>query len=356
MKRNNKYTDTLNPIIKEYFKILSPEGIPDFLNGYIETDEMQRIGKISITCGTKYTKLFHHKFDFSNLEHSIGVALIIWHFTKDRKQTLAGLFHDIATPTFKHCIDFMNGDHQKQESTEELTTQMISNSKQIMTLLNKDNIQLDEVSNYKIYSIADNETPKLSSDRLEYTFTNGLLFNSKNIWDLDDIRKFYNNITVLKNEENIDELGFMTKEIAEEFILGCRKIWPFWIDNDDVISMQFIADVVKKMSEEGYLTKNDLYVLSEDEVINKIENCKDGHISSCFKKFENTTNIIETDVKPKNDCYFVSIRSKRRYNIPLVQTNNGAKRVDEVSNIAKSTIDDYLQYTPKKYAAFDFSF
>lgn len=315
-----------------------------------------RIGKSSVTCGTKYTKLFCHKFDFTNLDHSIGVALIIWNFTKDKKQTLAGLFHDIATPTFKHCIDFMNGDHQKQESTEDLTTKIISNSKQIMELLNRDNIKLREVDNYKLYPIADNDIPKLSSDRLEYTFTNGLFFNSKDIWTLDEIYKIYNDITVLKNEDGVEELGFKATEIADEFILGCRKIWPFWIDNEDVISMQFIADVVKRMSEKGYLTQKDLYTYSEDEIINKIENCKDKHISECFKKFENTTKIIESDEQPKNDCYYVSIRSKRRYNIPLVQTNHGAKRINEVSDIAKNMINEYLQFTPKKYAAFDFKF
>lgn len=91
-----KYFLNLNETIKEYFKILSDE-IPDFLYDYINTPEMQRIGKIGCACGTDYTKIFDNKFFYSNLEHSIGVALIIWNFTKDKKQTLAGLFHDIST-------------------------------------------------------------------------------------------------------------------------------------------------------------------------------------------------------------------------------------------------------------------
>ena len=86
---------------------------------------------------------------YSSLDHSVAVALIIWNFTNDKKQTLAGLFHDIATPAFKHAIDFMNGDYEKQESTEELTTQIIANSKEIMELLNRDNIKIDEVNDYK---------------------------------------------------------------------------------------------------------------------------------------------------------------------------------------------------------------
>lgn len=50
------YIETLNPKIREYFKILSPEGIPEFLKEYIETPQMQKQAKISTTCGTIYSK------------------------------------------------------------------------------------------------------------------------------------------------------------------------------------------------------------------------------------------------------------------------------------------------------------
>ena len=196
----NEYFENLDEKIKEYFKVLS-EGMPDFLYDYINTPAMQRIGKIGCGCGTDYTKIFNNKFFYSNLDHSIGVALIIWNFTKDKRQTIAGLFHDISTPVFKHCIDFMNGDHETQESTEELTTYMIKNSKEIMELLERDNIKVNEVDDYHIYPIADNDTPKLSADRLEYTFTNGLYF--KKVWDVQKIKKIYSNIEIQINEDGI---------------------------------------------------------------------------------------------------------------------------------------------------------
>ena len=149
-----------------------------------------------MNCGIDYTKVFHIKYWYSNLEHSVGVALIIWHFTKDKKQTLAGLFHDIATPTFKHCIDFMNGDYEQQESTEERTETIIKESKEIRDLLERDKIKIEEVSNYHRYPIADNDTPKLSADRFEYTFSNGLVF--RRIWELETIKEIYDNVRILK--------------------------------------------------------------------------------------------------------------------------------------------------------------
>ena len=80
----NNYFETLDSEIKEYFKILSNE-IPDFLNKYINTKEMQKQSGISVSCGTYYTKLFDKMIWYSSLDHSVAVSLIVWHFTKNNK-------------------------------------------------------------------------------------------------------------------------------------------------------------------------------------------------------------------------------------------------------------------------------
>ena len=193
------YLDNVKERTKEYFKMLEPD-FPEWLVDYINTESMLKQQYISITCGTIYSDLFESDYFFSSLDHAIGVALIIWHFTHDKKQTLSGLFHDIATPVFKHCIDFLDGDYMNQESTEDLTTKIISESSDIINLLKRDNISIDEVDNYHIYPIADNDTPKLSSDRLEYSLSNAL-FTYK-LLTLDEIREIYNDLVVLKDDSN----------------------------------------------------------------------------------------------------------------------------------------------------------
>ena len=86
-----------------------------------------------------------------------------------------------------------------------------------MNLLNRDGIKPEEVSDYQIYPIADNDTPMLSSDRLEYTLSNGLGATEK-IWGLNEIEEVYKNIEIQENEEGIQELGFKDVEIAEKFV------------------------------------------------------------------------------------------------------------------------------------------
>lgn len=342
-----EYFETLNPVIKEYFKILNDE-IPDFLYEYINTKPMLRLNTVSALVASDYVKFINVNFPYTSLSHSIGVALIIWHFTHDKKQTLAGLFHDIATPAFKHCIDFLNGDYEKQESTEELTTKIISSSEEIMSLLKRDEIALEEVNDYKIYSIADNDTPKLSSDRLEYTFSDAL--SMTNAFSLEDIREIYNNITILKNEDGIDELGFTDVKIAEKFEEGASKLWFLIQSNEDKLKTQFIADIVKKMNEKGLINKEDLYELSEKEVINMIKNCQYENISKAYQKFIEVEKINEGENPPK-DCYTVSLKVKRRYIIALV--NN--KRITEISSKIADLINEFLNFKSPTYGWFDFN-
>ena len=342
------YLENLNPIIKDYFKILSEE-IPDFLYEYMDTPEMRRLDSISALNASDYVKFINTNITYTSFVHSIGVALIIWNFTKDKKQTLAGLFHDIATPSFKHCIDFMNGDYEKQESTEELTTEIIRNSKEIMALLERDNIKLEEVNDYKIYPIADNDTPKLSADRLEYTFSDALALTSA--LDLKEIEEIYKDIKVGTNEDGIEELSFSTLKCAEKFVEGASALWFLLQSNEDKIKSQFLADTVRKMNEEGLIFKEDLYRLSEKEELEKIENCEDKKIAEAFKKFRNAETIMEGENPPK-DKYAVSLKVKRRYIVPLV---NGV-RVNKLSEETSKIIEDFLNFNSPTYGWFDFNF
>ena len=349
----NNYIGTLNKTIKSYYKILS-EDFPDFLNEYINTPEMLKQAKISVSCGTIYSKMYNQMW-YSSLDHSIAVALIIWHFTKDKKQTLSGLFHDIATPVFKHSIDFMNKDYEKQESTEELTTKIINESKEIMTLLNRDGIKVEEVTDYHIYPIADNDTPCLSSDRLEYTLSNGLGATEK-IWTLDDVKEIYDNIEIQKDEKGVEELGFKDIAIAEKFVHTMNILSRLYRREKTLFTMQMIADIMKIMSDNNLINVAEIYNLSEKEMIERIEKCNINNISYGFKTWKNATDILTSETKPEGK-YFVNIEKvKKRYINPLVRYYNEYKRIKDISEEAAYDINEALEYKTAKYIFLDFDF
>ena len=334
-----------NQRVKEYFRILSPR-FPNWLNDYINTTPLLKQQFISTTCGTIYTDLFDSNFFYSSLDHSVAVALIIWHFTHDKKQTLSGLFHDIATPAFKHCVDFLNGDYIKQESTEDLTTDIIKSSKEIMSLLKRDKIKLSEVENYHLYPIADNDTPKLSADRLEYSLSNALF--TYTLLSAEEVRNIYNDLSVQKNNDNEIELGFQSEQTALEFVKTTSAMSIIYRDDRTRYSMQFIADILKKLNCDGKITRGDLYELKEEDIINLIKKSK---YSDIFESWRSAKTIKTSSVMPEG-VYSVHLATKVRYIDPLF----GGQRISGVNSDAKSSIAQNLSYDMGNYCYLDFDF
>lgn len=343
---------SLTPDMREYLKFLSPE-FPAWLLKYLAVPEMQRLIGVSNTGGLDYSSLYVYKHFYSVFEHSLGVALIVWHFTHNKKQTIAALFHDIASPAFKHSIDFLHGDAETQESTEALTAKIIRESRSITKLLKKDNILPTEISDYHLYPIADNDTPNLAADRLEYTLANGLFLY--NIWDFEKVKTFYNDIAVLKNENDADELGFKTSEIAAEFTKMNLPLASIYHSDKNRANYQFTADILKSMINSEYLTENDLYVMSEREVVDWILSCGDKTISEAYRQFQRATTVYSGNTAKKN-CYCTSTKAKVRYIVPLVKTESGAERITDLDSEVDAAITEYLDTKQAKYVGFDFEF
>ena len=344
--------------IEEYYKILCPE-FPNFLKKYIELPIMQRLSGIGLLCGTDWTSLYKNRFFYSRLDHSVGVALIIWNFTKDKTQTIAGLLHDVSTTVFSHVSDFRKGDALTQTSTEEPTTKMILSDSALCKLLESDGIEPKDVVDYHIYPIADNEIPSLSADRLEYMYPSGLALDGS--WTFEEIAKTYNDLIILKNEENKEELGFKTIEMAE---LYCKKfcmIGHILQLNENKLSLQLLSQIMSKAVELDVLQEEDFMTLSESKIIEKIESfiskktlsVEEQKFATMYNTFRKMTKVEHTSQKLPEDKYFcVSLKVKQRYINPLVKVganSQQAKRLSEVSDFANKLIKDFLEYEDTKF-------
>ncbi len=125
--------------------------IPEFLNKYLITPSLLRLKKVGYFCGMDYASKKVYDFEelISRYDHSLSVSLITYKLTKDKKASISGLFHDIATPCFSHVIDYMNEDYEKQESTEEYTGKILRNDKYLLKCLKEDNIDVDDINDFQ---------------------------------------------------------------------------------------------------------------------------------------------------------------------------------------------------------------
>lgn len=338
----------------KYHRILCKKK-PDFLSKYISLPILKRLEGVGLLCGTDWTPLFHNNFFYSRLDHSIGTALIVWNFTKDKKQTISALLHDVSTPAFSHVSDFKNGDALTQSSTENLNAQLIENDSKLLEFLKQDGINVSEVSDYHIYPIADNEIPGLSADRLEYMYPSGAALDS--VWTLTEIENNYNHINVLKNEKEIPELGFL--EEGECLIYTKKFIQTSMIlqRNEDKIAMQLMADILKLAEESKIIKPNELFTLSEKELIElftkSAEENPSWEFSKYFRTFRGMKKIFRSETKMKG-FYCVNLQVKRRYINPLVKTKNSIKRISEVNKEAKEIIEQFLHFNDTKFGCLEF--
>ena len=216
--------------------------MPEFIKALIQTPSMQRLKDIGMNCGVEYTNFafFQNIIPYSRYEHSIGVSLIVYHITHDKKQTVAGLLHDIATPVFAHTIDFYHQDHLKQESTEFDTKKIIEQDQLLVSLLKEYDLTIEEVCNYHLYSLCDNDSPQLSADRLEYTLGN---MYSYGFCTLKEIQNIFND---LKVNDLQNEIIFKHEEIAHFFTKKMLQCSHVYVMDEDRYAMEYLSYLIKK--------------------------------------------------------------------------------------------------------------
>ena len=161
--------------------------------------------------------------------------------------------------------------------------------------------------------------------------------------------------TILKNEDGIEELGFKTPQICKEYLHTILPIFANYDSDNNRTVMQFFADIVKSMNVKGYITVDDLYELSEEDVINRILNCDDTYIKESFVKFQNATSVYGSDT-PVNNRYCISVKGKKRYIVPLTQNNGNAYRISQIDETARNEVQDYINLKRSKYTGFNFEF
>ena len=272
---------------EEYQKSLGE--IPNFLKPFLELDILKRLKDISLLCGMDYASPNAYSFAFyvSRYDHSLDVALITWNLTHNKEATLAALFHDISTPVFSHVIDYMNGDTVNQESTEEKTEEILRASTELQELLKNENINIDDIVDFKKYSIVDLDRPHMCADRLDNIITVGMAWVQK--LTLSDALKIINCTTKSINESGVEEISFTDEDIAEYIKVINDYINELTHTNNDTYMMLLVADLIKRCLELNILTYDELFLIGEHEVLEIIESSlgKDDELDNLYDSFKN---------------------------------------------------------------------
>lgn len=276
--------------------------ISSFLEKYLNVPSLVRLKNIGYFCGMDYASkdIYNFKEEISRFDHSLTVALLTYRYTHDEKATIAALFHDVATPCFAHVIDYMNKDYETQESTEEKQQEVIEYDQALINLLKEDNINPNDIIDFKKYSVVDCERPKLCADRIDGIILTSIAWT--NSIDENMIYTIVNNIVVRSNEDNELELGFKDKDVALKVMQLNDLIDYECHTNYDNYMMELLANITRTAIESNLIKYEDLYYLKEDELFKIFENSNSKSILSLLDKFyhskkEDIDNIEISGVK-----------------------------------------------------------
>lgn len=308
------------------------KSLPRFLQEAAATPALLRLRDVGMHCGCQYTDFprFRELLPYSRYDHSLGVAQILWDFTEDPVQAMAGLLHDAATPAFSHVVDFLNGDHLKQESTEAGLEEIAKNDTALMAVLEKYNIALDAVIDCSRYPIAESPSPRLCADRLEYTLSNGVHYGFA-----EDVQKMYDDLRVGVNEDGAQELVFSADKTALAFARMALECGKVYVCDEDRYAMERLSRLLKKALEVGCITRQDLYT-TEPQVIEKLPREE-------WERFCRLKRVFRTDA-PGEFSY--RIPAKKRCIDPLVRDRG---RVSELFPEFKEQMEQFLSCSQDYY-------
>lgn len=232
--------------------------VPDFVRAVAATAPMQRLRDVGMNCGCEYSSVATYRTTepYSRFGHSLGAGLIVWHFTGDVRQSVSALLHDVATPCFAHSIDFLHGDYVSQESTEDRTLEIIAGAPDLVSVLSELGLTPSDVCDYHLFPIADNDTPRLSSDRLEYTLGNGVNFGFISKTEASQI---YASIVAGRGPDGDEELVFTDSSAAVKFAFTSLRCSRIYSSDENRYLMQRVAEIVRDCCLRGVIAEDDLY-------------------------------------------------------------------------------------------------
>lgn len=326
--------------MKEYLELVTDKEYPKFIDKYLTTKTLERLKYITQFCGCDYTKLYSPLFLYTRYFHSLIVAHMTWHFTHDKKETIAALFHDVGTPCFAHSIDCVFGDYIEQESSEVKITDIICKDEEVLKYFKEDGIRLEDIDRYEDYQVLENKSPRLCTDRLDGVLHTCYVWLCTN--SIEEIKEVYDDLVVLINEDGKKEIGFKSLDIAIKFAHMVNTYALELQGNKDKYVTKYISDMVQVAFDDNKITLDDLYIKKEEDI------CNIFNEYSSFVVFRNATKLVSTDIEPK-DRYYVSYDIKKRNVIPLVLVDDKVLRITDASNEISKMNQEFLDYHDKKY-------
>lgn len=122
-------------------------------------------------------------------------------------------------------------------------------------------------------------------DRLDGIILNGYCWTKDLL--IEEICQIIYNIAPIRNELEEIEISFTNENIAQRVYEVNDRINDYCHSNEDNYMMELLASIVKEAIYKGIIIYEELYILKEKDILNKIKNSNEKGLIEKLDKFEN---------------------------------------------------------------------
>ncbi len=328
-------------MLLEKYNQLNRDNSTDKIDKYFDTKTLQRLKGKGLFCGMDFVSLELLKPSeyYSRFDHSRNVAYTAWKLSEDLATTLAGAFHDVGSLSFAHVNSFKKNEGLTQEHDELSIEAVLKEDEELLSMLEEDNIKLEEVTNPKRYPLIDKSIPALCLDRADGILATCLFFAKTH--SFEDIRNLYYMLGYLENlkgmsfelnnkrfqnfngEMIIDETN---QAEFEDFFKAIHEYSSILLTKEDRYMMEILGLTLRYYEDINLISEKDLFYLSEQEIINRIMDNKHSSVLRDVLSIERVRYATPTD----SGIIFISKPKIRQAN-PLCCCYHDVCEIDGIS-------------------------
>lgn len=304
----------------------------DMLYKLSTVPELLRLNNISMNSGLNLNKFGMCNYKYTQLDHCIGVALILEKFGRNNNEIIAGLLSNISSPSFANATRLM-----KQDINEYTNYDQIVGSDMLFDFFLKNEISINDISDTSIYPLLENAKTRLNAISLEKLLH--LAYFEKLCSD-KEIKELYNDIIIIPNEESEPEFAFESPQHGIKFSKISMEIGKKFRSYEAKMTMQIIADLLDLMIRRMEITAKDLYKFGDRAILEIGINSSDKQISDGWKYLQQLDKVY-TRFTPIEEEYCKKIDMENEYIDPLVRVKGGYDRASKCDSQLAKEIEAY---------------
>lgn len=328
-------------MLVEKYNNLNKENSTNALDKYFNTKTLQRLKGKGLFCGMDYIGIdsIKPREYYSRYDHSKNVMYTAWKLSGDLKIALTGAFHDVGSLSFAHFNSFKKGEALTQENDELSIKDVLMQDEEILTYLYEDDIRIDDVISSKKYPLIDKKIPALCLDRTDGILATCLFWAQSH--SFEEINDLYYMLTYFEALNGMcydvynERLSKFTGEIVlsefgnaayEDFFRAINIYSKLLLTKEDRYLMEVLGLTLKYYEDIGLITENDLFDLSEQDIIAKIQDSKYRGVLEDVLSLEEVSYATSSD-----DGLVVISKPKIRQANPLCLGQMEVCEIDSIS-------------------------